>query len=492
MLSINSFKTHGLEAVPVTVETEITPGIGIHLVGLHDEAVRESLLRVITAMEATGYRTPGKKIVINLAPVSLQKLGNGAYDLPIALGIIGASGQEALPGIGKYVIAGELALDGKVREIPGWIQAAELAAAQGKSCILPIDAAQLAANALGEKVKVYGVRTLSEAVSILNGAVPAAVTPGRREALYPGATSIWDSVAGQHARALEIAVAGGHPLLLMGAPGSGKDLLALAVAEILPELTEEEDMEIQRIHSAARLRIAPGVRPVRVIGPGHSIVSTLGGGAGENILPGAVSLAHGGVLLVEHLPEFPKHVLEALRGPLEDGKVVLARYKGKVEYPARFFPVFVCNPCPCGYYGEGDRCTCTVGQRSDYLSHISGPVADMITVQVFTRGAGKAAESLEVVRNRVGNARAVQLARQGKLNDELTSKEEIFWHCPLTDGCNDHLERIIDRLELPARAYTRIIKIARTIADIEGCEEIRPEHISEAAAYRFLDRMRTA
>lgn len=498
----NTFKQNGINAVPVTVETEISNGIGIHLVGLADNAVKESLLRTVTALQACGYRIPGKRIVINLAPADLRKTGAG-YDLAIAVGILSASGQEPMPLLDKYVMAGELGLDGSLRNVPGWLQAVEMAKESGRGCILPYHCARLAANAVGNANDIIAVTHLREVIRVLNGEEkPEWLDMTDIEEMYPrdlskNSLSTWDSI-GHFAekRALEIAAAGGHPLLLMGAPGSEKNLLAKALVDILPPMTEDEMLDVQRIYaSSASKSIMPGQRPFRSPDISASMAAVLGGGSGDAILPGEVSLAHNGVLFLDHFAEMPKAKAEALRGPLEDKCVRISRLKSVTTFPSDFHLVIATEPCPCGYYGEANKCTCTVGQRAAYLSHLNGPVMDRITMQVWAhpwkKGDGASYDGSSVVAERVAKARAVQLERQGCLNDALSTTDTANVVC--FDRKNgrelaEFAESLICKMDMSVRAYVRMLKIARTIADLDGCESITRAHLCEAASYRFLDR----
>ncbi|MBR1705824.1 MAG: YifB family Mg chelatase-like AAA ATPase [Bacteroidales bacterium] len=512
LVYVHGAKCIGIEAVPVTVEVDITLGIGIHLVGLADAAVKESLLRTITALQANGFRIPGKKIVINLAPADLHKQGSG-YDLPIALGIIAGSEQRSLPGLEKYLIMGELGLDGSIRYVPGTLPMVELALKSGlRGCILPARSALDAADY--HEAEIFGVHTLEEVFRILEeredpsdlliwntDEYHAAASHGQ-----PGERNGMDfaDIIGQEGakRGLEIAAAGGHNVILLGAPGSGKSSMAKALAGILPPMSLEESAVTSKIYSVAGLDNGPcgliRTRPFRAPHISASKPAILGGGSGENIMPGEVSLATHGVLFLDEFCEAPKSTLEALRGPLEDRRVTISRLKAKIVYPASFMLVAASNPCPCGYYGEDDRCTCTPGARAGYLAKLSGPIMDRIDIQLWVHPVATAqlvqglkGEPSAAIAARVLRARDIQRARlagSGIFTNAEMSSRELEHFCPLTDDCKDLIQRIIDRLGLSARAYTRIIKIARTIADLADDPAITPPHLAEAASYRFLDR----
>ena len=509
LVNIIGAKCIGIDAVPVTVEVDVVPGIGIHLVGLADTAVKESLLRTITALQALEYHIPGRKIVINLAPADLHKSGSG-YDLPIALGIIAASGQRELCGLDRFLIMGELGLDASVRPVPGALPYAEMAVSLGlDGCILPTMSALEAVEY--RSAKIYGVDNLEQVLSILEGEDREDLLIWNRdvckEADKAGAPTDYmdfSEIIGQEAakRAAEVAVSGGHNLILIGPPGGGKSSIAKAITGILPPMSLDESLVTSKIYSVSGLvsRDAGLIRrrPFRAPHYSASLAAIIGGGNGGNIVPGEISLAHNGVLFADEFAQIPKSVTEALRAPMEDRKVVVSRLRGKIEYPASFMLIAATNPCPCGYYGDGDRCTCTVGQRVAYLSRLSGPLLDRIDLHVWMSPVDTKrlierpkSESSAVVAARVATARRVQKERfrgEGISTNAEMNNAQMEKYCPLSDDCKNLLEKIIDRLGLSARAYSRIVRISRTIADLAGEKDILPVHISEAAGYRFLDR----
>lgn len=511
MVNVYGAKCIGIEAVPVTVEIDIMQGIGIHLVGLADAAVKESLLRTVTALQSRGFHIPGRKIVINLAPADMHKNGSG-YDLPIAIGIIAASGQGDFPELGNYIVMGELGLDGSVRHVPGALPMVDLAVKSGrKGCILPVQSALEAVD--NRMTAVYGVKDINDVFRILGGREPAddlliwnsaAAAQGSGDAQNADDYPDFADIIGQEGakRGLEVAAAGNHNVLLLGQQGVGKTSLARALAGILPPMTKEESAVTGRIYSVAgpdRPRAGSMYRrPFRAPSGCVSVAAILGGGKGDNIMPGEVSLATNGVLFLDEFIELPRTVTEALRGPLEDRTVTVSRLRSKVTYPASFMLVAASNPCPCGYYGDGDRCTCTPGRRASYLSRLSGPVMDRIDIQLFLHPVdsgllmhGTKGEPSSAVAARVLRAREIQLGRfrdEGIFTNAEMSVRQTEKFCSLSTACRDLMGGIMERRRLSARACNRIVKISRTIADLRGEPDILPEHLSEAAGYRFLDR----
>ena len=510
LINIHCAKCIGIDAVPVTVEIDIATGIGIHLVGLADAAVKESLLRTITSLQSMGFKIPGRKIVINLAPADMHKKGSG-YDVPIALGIIAASGQRDLPLLDRFMVMGELGLDGTVRTVSGSLPIVELAErSELQGCILPRGSAMEAVEYEG--IDVYGVDNLDDVLRILCGEeicddllvknLSKNCIIHEEEAQGHGAMDFSEIIGQEGAkRGVEIAAAGGHNVILIGPPGAGKSSLAKAMAGILPPMTLEEALQTSKIYSVAGKGNATGglirQRPFRSPHYSASVAALIGGGS-DNIMPGEISLAHNGILMIDEFCEAPKKVLEVLRAPMEDRKVTISRLKTKVEYPADFMLVAATNPCPCGYYGEGDRCSCTPAKRIAYLSKLSGPIMDRIDIQLWMKPIDpkrlvdrKRGEASRCVAERVMRAREIQkkrFAEDGIFCNAAMNSRMIEKHCPLSTDCRNLLEKIIERMGLSARACSRIIKLARTIADLENARDISCEHISEAASYRFLDK----
>ena len=486
----------GIDAVAVTVEVNITGGgLGLYLVGLPDNAVKESEQRIRAAFENSGERMSGKKVVVNLAPADLRKEGSG-FDLPIAVGILAAMGRIDAEAVDGTMFIGELSLDGSVKPVRGVLPLA--VRARGNA----------AEAAVVEGIDAIGVTTLREVVACLNGeaeivpAKPAAGESFGAEALRYAED--FADVKGQTyvKRALEIAAAGGHNVIMIGSPGSGKTMLARRLPTILPPLTREEALETTKIHSVAGgTGLAGGLmtrRPFRA--PHHlaSQVALIGGG--QSPRPGEVSLAHNGVLFLDELPEFGRSVLEVLRQPLEEKRVVVSRAKYSVEYPANFTLVAAMNPCPCGYYNHPTReCTCSPGSVHRYMGRISGPLMDRIDLHVEVTpvapqelSATAPGEPSAAIRERVVRAREVQAERfrntEGVHTNSMMNSAALREYCRLDAASAALLERAMERLSLSARAYDRILKVARTIADLAGRADIVQADIAEAINYRSLDR----
>src|SRR5574344_893879 len=499
---------NGIEATVVTVEVSMTRGPFYHLTGLADEAVRERHDRIVAALQNTGFKFPVADTTVNMAPADLRKEGSG-YDLPLAIGILAASGKVVPDHLHEYMLIGELGLDGRLQPVRGALPIAIKARAEKyKGLIVPKQ--NICEAAVVNNIDVYGMDSIVDVINFLNGQeqFEPTVIDTRKEFYEHQSHFEFDfaDVKGQNSvkRALEVAAAGGHNLIMIGPPGSGKSMMAQRLPSILPILTVSESLETTKIHSVAGYTVSGNglitERPFRH--PHHTISSVALVGGGTNAQPGEISLAHNGVLFLDEMPEFSHSVLEVLRQPLEDRRIMISRAKYSVEYPASFMLIASMNPCPCGYLNHPTKaCNCNIGAIQRYLSKISGPLLDRIDIQCeiipvpFEKiSCVENEESSASIRQRVINARAIQSQRfideygifcNAQMNSGLLSK-----YAKINDSSLSLLKMAMNKLNLSARAYDRILKVSRTIADLESSETIQSNHIAEAISYRSLDRER--
>ena len=504
-IKVCSMSVIGMDSYPVSVEVDVSQGLPqFATVGLPDASVKESRDRIKAAIKNSGYSFPRNHVTVNLAPADIRKEGTG-FDLPIAVGILAAQELIAHDSVEGCLFLGELSLDGSVKGVRGVLPAALKAAASGINSVF-VPAENAAEAAMVEGIRAYGVKTLPDVVEILSGRQDVSPLTVDASRLFQSTNQYdidYSEIRGQEQalRAIEVAAAGGHNILMIGPPGSGKSMLAKRMPTILPDLSFEEAIEITKVFSVAGMlnsgQTLMAVRPFR--SPHHTISDAGLAGGGQMPHPGEISLAHLGVLFLDELPEFKRNALEALRQPLEDGTITITRAAVTASFPAKFMLVAAMNPCPCGYFGDRRRaCRCSAPQIRKYQGRISGPLLDRIDLHVEVPSVryralaeGRGGESSASIKTRVAAARAAQKKRLGDagiLTNARMTERQIRRYCTIDEESHHLLDMAIEKLGLSARAMNRVLKVSRTIADLEGKEKIEPAHVAEAIQYRSLDR----